>query len=52
MPISEIKQTKDGYAVEIKRSNGTTYKVTSEDYQSMVDYRNEYLESQARRKTR
>lgn len=50
MPISEVYEIKNGYAVRITRRNGGTYQVTSEDYQSMVEYRQEYLAAQAKKR--
>lgn len=52
MSISNIYRIKDGYAVKITRTNGSSYQVKSEDYQSMVDYRNEYLQVQAKKRGR
>lgn len=50
MPISDVYSIKGGWAVEITRRNGTTYQVKSDDYQSMADYRNEYLVAQAKKR--
>lgn len=50
MPISEVYNIKDGYAVKITRRNGQTYQVTSQDYQSLVEYREEYLAAQAKKR--
>lgn len=41
--ISEIQQDKDLFFVRITRRNGTSYRVTSEDYESVQEYRNEFL---------
>ena len=50
MSISDIYNIKDGYAVKITRSNGQSYQVKSEDYQSMVEYREEFLAAQAKKR--
>lgn len=41
--ITEPYQIKDGWAVKITRRNGTSYQVKSEDYQSIAEYREEFL---------
>lgn len=40
------------WCVQITRNNGTKYLVRSEDYQSIVDYRNEFIEQAVKRKTK
>ena len=52
MSISLVYEIKGGSAVSIERRNGTKYQVHSPDYQSMVEYRAEYLAEQAKRKVR
>lgn len=52
MAISEVYNIKGGYAVKITRTNGSSYQVKSDDYQSIVDYRNEYLQAQAKKRGR
>lgn len=52
MPISEVYQINGGFAVKITRTNGKTYRVTSSDYQTMVEYRAEYLAAQAKKRGR
>lgn len=41
--ISEIQFDKDLYFVRITRRNGTSYRVTSDDRDSIEDYRQEFL---------
>lgn len=48
--ITEPYQIKDGWAIKITRRNGTSYQVKSEDYQSIVDYREEFLAAALKRK--
>lgn len=50
MSISNIYSIKDGYAVKITRRNGQTYQVKCEDYQSLVEYREEFLAAQAKKR--
>ena len=50
MSISNIYNIKDGYAVKITRSDGQTYQVKCEDYQSLVEYREEFLAAQAKKR--
>lgn len=40
------------WGVQITRKNGTTYVVRSDDYQSIVDYRKEFIEQATKRKTK
>lgn len=44
--ITEPYKIDGGYAVKIIRRNGSEYRAISPDYQSVVDYRNEFLEFQ------
>ena len=50
--ITEPYKIKTGWAVKITRRNQTTYQVSSSDYQSIVDYRNEFLAEQAKKRGR
>lgn len=53
MPITEPYKIKEGktelFAVSIRRRNGTSYQVKSEDKQSIIDYRKEFLEAAQKR---
>ena len=47
--ISEPYKTKNGYAITIVRKNGASYRVTSDDLQSLVEYREEFLAARQKR---
>lgn len=47
--ITEPYQIKDGWTVKITRKNNTSYEVKSEDLQSIIDYREEFLAAQQKR---
>lgn len=50
--ISEIRFGDLHWYVEITRRNGTKYCVKSKDWNSVRDYRNEFLQAKQQRKTR
>lgn len=52
MSISEPYKIDGGYAVKITRRNGAEYRATSPDYQSIVEYRNDFLEFQKQKQKR
>lgn len=47
--ITEPYKVGNEWAVTIVRRNGTEYRVRSEDMQSIIDYRNEFIQLKQQR---
>lgn len=47
--ITEPYKIKNGWAVKITRKNNTFYETKSEDLQSIIDYREEFLAERQKR---